>query len=673
MATSGSKSVSFTSWDTLKFEWTRTSVSIANNTSTISWKMLLVAGSSGRISATSTCPWEVTVNGTTYSGSVNVGISNNATKTLASGTTTIKHNNDGSKTFNYSFNQYFGITFSGNWITDVGSSGSGKLDDIPRTSAFTVDKNGADMGTAVTFTIDRAATTLTHKLTYSFEGKTGTIGSDIATSKTWTIPISLASAIPDRTGGICTITCTTYSGTTAIGSVSLQIVLHVPSTVAPSVDSITISEAASGIADKFGVYVQSKSKLKVVIKASGVQGSTVKNYATKILGKTYNGETITSAEISSSGTVAVEVTVTDSRGHTSTSTKNVTVTPYTDPKITAFTAIRCNSDGTENDEGEHVKFTYRFAITTISDKNDKAHAIDYKATSDAEYTTLTSGNTYTADATYVTGALFDVDTSYQVRLAVTDYFKTVAYIIDVSTAFTLVDYHVCGKAMGIGKVSELEGVLDIGLETRFFGGIRHPILAQETDLNGVMTPNTYIGDNVGTYKYGNCPFTSGTFTLLVEGAGSAGQVRQRITRCHKTEGATYERFYYGDEWGEWVDSSAGDSGWIEPTLSSNFRAYEAANTPKYRKVGKVVEVRGIVTTSAAIGGSADLVTIFTLPTGYRPSSKVAVRCQGTDAGAWLLTVETNGAVTFSRNGDGMGMFPTYGTPWLAFQATFFID
>ena len=103
MAKSGSTSVAVTNYDTLKFTWTEKSQSIANNTTTIEWKLQLVAGSYGYINSTVSKSWSVTVNGVKYSGSNTVGIANNTTKTLASGTTTIAHATDGSKQFSYSF------------------------------------------------------------------------------------------------------------------------------------------------------------------------------------------------------------------------------------------------------------------------------------------------------------------------------------------------------------------------------------------------------------------------------------------------------------------------------------------------------------------------------------------------------------------------------------------
>jgi hypothetical protein len=125
MATSGSKSVKVTDWDTLKFSWSQKSQSVANNTTTISWKLELISGSDGRIESGTTKTWTVVVNGTKYTGKVSIAIGNNTTRTLASGETTIAHNSDGSKTFSYSFAQVFEITFSGSWIGEVSGSGSG--------------------------------------------------------------------------------------------------------------------------------------------------------------------------------------------------------------------------------------------------------------------------------------------------------------------------------------------------------------------------------------------------------------------------------------------------------------------------------------------------------------------------------------------------------------------
>ena len=132
MASNGSTSVQVTTYDTLKFNWAQVSQSTVNNNTVINWSLQLIAGSAGEIISTASKAWSVTVNGTTYSGTNSVAIGNNATKTLASGQTTIAHSSDGSKSFSYSFSQAFNITFAGASIGTKSGSGTGVLNTIPR-------------------------------------------------------------------------------------------------------------------------------------------------------------------------------------------------------------------------------------------------------------------------------------------------------------------------------------------------------------------------------------------------------------------------------------------------------------------------------------------------------------------------------------------------------------
>ena len=84
------------------------------------------------------------------------------------------------------------------------------------------------------------------------------------------------------------------------------------------------------------------------------------------------------------------------------------------------------------------------------------------------------------------------------------------------------------------------------------GGIMPLVLPPETDLDGIMIPKKYASGNVEDSNYGNCPVTSGTFSLEVESCGNEGQLLQRLTYSHKTNGKTFERVFYLGEWGEWI-------------------------------------------------------------------------------------------------------------------------
>jgi hypothetical protein len=86
-----------------------------------------------------------------------------------------------------------------------------------------------------------------------------------------------------------------------------------------------------------------------------------------------------------------------------------------------------------------------------------------------------------------------------------------------------------------------------------------------------------------------------------------------------------------------------DSGWIQvPSLSNSFVSGGIA--PAYRKLNGVVYVRG-----NAHEGTAGT-TMFTLPSGYRPSTTVVLLAQkfGTSAGTYI-TVNTDGTVVPQDN------------------------
>lgn len=88
--------------------------------------------------------------------------------------------------------------------------------------------------------------------------------------------------------------------------------------------------------------------------------------------------------------------------------------------------------------------------------------------------------------------------------------------------------------------------------TRIKGSFNAMLLPEGTDLDGVILPNRYIGGKVEEYQYLNCPVTTGTFFLSVEPCGDLGQILQRLTYSHKTEGKTFERVFYTDGWGAWI-------------------------------------------------------------------------------------------------------------------------
>lgn len=557
MATSGSKSVAFTSWDTLKFSWWVDSQSIANNTTTIGWKMELVAGSSGRISASSTCPWDITVNGKAYSGSVNVGISNNTTKTLASGTTTISHNSDGSKTFSYSFNQYFGITFSSEWITDVGDSDTGTLPTIPRTSTPTVSASSVDMGGKVTVYTNRAATSLTHDLAYSFAGGSYvTFATGVGDSYAWTTP-DLASSIPNTTSGTVTIRCTTKSGSTSIGTSTVTMTLKVPASVVPTISAVSIKEATDGIAARFGAYVQHKSTLNVSITAAGVKGSTISSYRTYVAGLPYDGAAFTTGALAAGGSIEVVANVTDSRGRTSYKSVTVTVLPYSPPAVSEFKAFRCDADGSPKDDGVYLGMSYAYSVTSLGGKNTAAMAIEYKTEASREYeNTLATGSDLEGSGIrFFSSPTFSTDYQFNVRMTVTDWFgATTFYVVTLPTADVVLDFSSDGKGLGIGKVSQREDATEFArtLYDKFDTLIGNGLAAYTGGSDGNIDADTTLEHLVVTSK--NTPTTEFWYvTTQFYSTKSATANRVQYALPYGYTASIYMRVYYNGWWQAWTE------------------------------------------------------------------------------------------------------------------------
>ena len=495
MATSGSKDVTVTTWDTLRFSWWVNSQSIASNTTTIGWKMELIAGAYGRISATSTSPWSITVNGEKYSGSVNIGISNNATKELASGSTVISHDSDGGKSFSFSFSQTFNITFSGSYISTVSGSGSGTLPTISRTSTPTLSAYSVDMGGQVTIYTNRDSTALTHDLAYSFNGGSYvTFATGVGASYTWKTP-DLASSIPQSVVGSLTIRCTTKSGGASVGSKTVTMTLKVPDSVVPTVSGITTAEAVEGLAAQFGAFVKLKSQIKVTINAAGAKGSTIKSYSSTFNGKSYPGASWTSAAVSSSGSLSLEVTVTDSRGRTGTKTFTVNVLDYNPPAIYELQVYRVNEDGTENTEGVYIAVRYRYGVTSLGEKNTASMILEYKRSTETEWATLLTGSGLSADETVqIKDQTFSIDYQYDLRMVVTDWFGPgQPYTVILTSGAVIMDFKADGLGLAFFKTAERDGV-DFGASAK--GAVlglweATAAIPENGDFNDYVIPGVY--------------------------------------------------------------------------------------------------------------------------------------------------------------------------------------
>lgn len=620
-------------WDpnssTPRVRLTVTESSSTSSSVTLSWKFEYIAPYAVSTSVSHNC--KAVVNGSTVH---NAGYSLNGktgTNTIASGTTTITRGSS-AKTVSFSCSMDFtGIQWSGKY-------------------------NGSEKSASGSISIT-AATTYT--VSYNANGGTGAPSSQ---TKVHGTNINLSTAVPTRTG---------YKFQGWGTSASASTVTYAPGALYST--NATITLYAVWKANTYTVSYNANGGTGAPSSQTKTYGKALTLSTTKPTRANY---TFVGWGVSASSTTASYHPGGSYTANSGTTLYAVWALGYTKPRITGLDIDRCDSNGNLTDDGTSLLVTFKWA----TDKTVSSISIAWKLSSSSSYdnslyitATGTSGSVTKRIDTFT----FAVDSTYDIQVIVTDSSGSSPSVKNIGGSKFSFDAMPEDKGVALGKAAEVEGVCDIAYQTRHLGGVLQPILEAGADFNDVKTPNTYTLKTVTTTPYPNCPFTTGTGTLVVESAGEVGQLHQIATYCSKTAMKRYERFYYAETWGAWFETYY-DSGWKYPSLMSDFAVFnDTANSKvKYRRVGEMVEIRGAVKpTRGDMGGDYDSAyTIFELEEGFRPSSQVSLRMEATEANTWLLSITSAGLVRFARHGGGgMGVWPAPVGTWLPFQATFFVD
>lgn len=474
MALSGSAYTSFHR-HRLVIEWSA-SQSIPNNNSTITAKVYLQGMDAySAISAGATNSGSVTVNGTTKSFTATSNLSAYQKKLLTTQTFSVGHDSDGTKSFNFSTTFNINATLTGTYHGNKTASGSATLNTIPRAGGVSVTNSGFNYGANLNFTLSNTVSSFSYECKVSIAGNstTSTIsGGSASGTKSINIPLSWATKVPNATSTSGTLTVTTKSGSSTIGTKTANFTIKVPSSVTPTVSTVTTAETNTAVTSALGVtttQIQGMSQLKVTVSASGNQGSTIKTYTYKLDGKTFssssNTYTIDFAKNGiTSGSKTLTVSVSDSRGRSASKTATITVLAYSVPVISDFSGARSN-----NGKGNAVLVTRAGSISSLkvgtAEKNTMTVTLMYKKSSETAWTTAQTGTSLAN----ITVSSIAVDSSYDFMLQIKDKFNTSSASLAIPTAFTLLSMNE-DKGIGIGKLHE-QGVLDVEGASYFNGDV----------------------------------------------------------------------------------------------------------------------------------------------------------------------------------------------------------
>ena len=315
-----------TSYSSIHVYADETQVDVANNRSYISTELWILGSSYSA--------YNVDCNVTGGGGYTNSHLTANGWVKLVSGGFWAPHNADGtgSATVGSYYSSGYGNMPYGEFTLTLT-----KIARASQPSINTLPNNSPDItaGVACTIHMNKQAN-FTHKVSYWFGNKKGTIATGVVDNCSWTPPTSLLDQIPNASTGSGTISVETYSGSTKIGETkSCGFTLHLPNNSEPTIGTITLTEQHAGVkAKNANVTVQQISKKLVSVPVSAKYSASIKTVTCDGVTLSNNNGTYT-GYISNKSNGTYKVTAIDSRGLKSSNSVTQTFYEYAKPFITA--------------------------------------------------------------------------------------------------------------------------------------------------------------------------------------------------------------------------------------------------------------------------------------------------------------------------------------------------
>lgn len=470
------------------------STSVTDNTSSITYKLELLSEDwNFRQYA---CGYSVTVNGVVVASlsrasSPQISISKNDSYTICTGTTTVVHDSDGTKTItasNISASIDMPLSEAGPGAISLTAGSDWTLTTIARKSTMTIGSVSLGTGSKM-FTVSAASSNFKHTITYTCGNDSGTICTKQTASTinatNYTFPLNpLASHNTTGTTVSVSVKLETFTsdGSTSLGYNTYTKSMTIPnnSSTKPSIASISITEP-SNHTTTYGGYVQSVSKAKVTYTPSGKYGAGIASSFVKIGSLyTYSGSAIsidsgvysvTSGKLTSNGSITITISVTDTRGFTTTNTSNsITVQPYSAPTISKVSFIRANQSGSALETGEYGKITFSASGTSLTG-NTMTYTYYLRQGTTGSWSagaSLGYANNYNVSNGTKTGISCSSASSWGVYITAKDKFYTAtSNVVTISSAEAYFYANPENKALSFGKIENKYNTLCVAWKSEF--------------------------------------------------------------------------------------------------------------------------------------------------------------------------------------------------------------
>lgn len=504
------------------------------------------------------CGWfDLLINGVTVATiglSVVAGWGNGTSIGSKSGTYTVTHNSDGTKSVSVQIRVNPGTDplNGGVYYQQVtGGAQTLTLSTIPRTSKVSISPSSIECNGSNRFTINtnRASSSFTHTITYGFGSASGTIATGVGASTTWAPPANLLNQFTNASSGWGTITCKTYNGNALIGTSTVNFTLTAGSVAMPTLSGGTLTEQVSSIVSHAGsnVTLQTLSRKTVKCNVSTKYGASVASVTCSNgnvnvgLSRQSNGSYSGTISGVSSGTYVLRIT--DTRGLSATQTITQTYYSYSVPTITNIALTR------DDETGSNGKLTANGKFSPVL---DNSVTIVIKRTAIADQTLTRGGTSGTWSVTQNYTDLY-YNNSYSATITISDEFtsanpvtvklgpSTPIFAIGRNNVYingkTLLDwlhpvgsYHISddptnpADLFGGGTWEKIEGRFLFGSSATYGTGStggeeRHILSASELPvIQGQLQYRLIGGQNtVDVYPGGSETGTSGPFTYTRHG------------------------------------------------------------------------------------------------------------------------------------------------------------
>ena len=551
-------------------------VNVNNNTSDVTLVVTLNSTYGSYFSDNKT--GTLTIDGTNYNITYNFP-SGTSSKELGRATKTITHNNDGSKSVNWSYS--LPTNSSQGTKTGSGSIGLTTIARASQPSCITwpqTTQNIGNVGDTITIHMNRKSTSFTHKVTYSLGNQSGTIATNVGDSCSWTIPLNLANSITNAKSGNGTIYAETFNGSTSIGTKSVNFTVNVPNT---STFKPTISLSASGSNLFNNKYLNKVSGVTITSTRNTKYGASVSSYIISGGSKSSTNANLVVNPIdisisSASTSVTINGTITDSRGYQGTGSTSVTIYRYNVPQITEYSIARCTSDGTLATNGTYAKVGLKYTYQNDGYSNSMSvHKININGADTTITTTeTTSSGVVTGTGTAVVGGgNLSINNHYSYTITCKDAVgKTTSVNGTLQTASRIINVRPGGLGLSFGKFAETDSLVDSAWDikaTNFLGTATNATnidIAQSNPTSGV---NYYIPFSTGQsgnqrgrandgLRYWCVDGTAsavGTSELCVgnsTNSGTAGNKRGNLRLMSEKSGSVYLKATAGSTANRWV-------------------------------------------------------------------------------------------------------------------------